>query len=148
MKAYVLSVAGTAILTAVIGLIAPGKKYAKTVEGVLKLCMLLALVTPVMQLFRGNTTNFFQSDGIYTQDVAYINNSYKKAFENYLKEKFDVTATAEVETDEELRFKNIKVYISDFGMNEKDEHINIMTLIEESLEKLSGCENVEVTALE
>lgn len=147
MKAYVLSVAGTAILTAIITLISPGKKYAKTVEGVLKMCMLLALVAPVFQLFRGNTTNFFQSESIYTQDVAYINNSYQRAFEKYLKENFGVTASVTVETDE-LRFKKILVYISDFGMNEKEEHINIVNRTKEAIEKISDCKDVEVSALE
>ena len=144
MKAYVLSVSGMAILTTMISLISPGEKYKKMIAGVLKLCMLSVLITPVFRFFLNKTTNFFETSGIYEQDVAYINNSYETAFEKYISDKFGVTVKAEIAIDEDLHFESVKIYVLDFGMSEGNEHINIMSKIESDVKNLSGCNETEV----
>ena len=58
MKSYVLAVAGMAMLTAIISVVMPRKKFAKTIEGILKLCMILTLVAPILGFMRQDTTFF------------------------------------------------------------------------------------------
>lgn len=145
IKEYILSVAGMAIVTSVVSILIGEKKYTKTVNGVLKLCMLVTLVTPLLTVFRQNTTNFFSSERIFEQDAAYINNSYSLAVESQLKSQFNVSAQAEVSLYEERGdIKRVKIYILDFGMNEKEEHINIITQIADAVKLLCNCNDVEV----
>ena len=155
MKEYVLSVAGMAILTAVVSVLIGEKKYGKTVNGVLKLCMLLTMISPIFQYMGQDTTTFFPSQSIFGQDYAYINNSYSLALETQLKQRFDVTAEVEVQVESKLQpsaqsnvyadgIQSVKIYIFDFGMNDREPHINIITQIAEEVKTLCNCQSVEV----
>lgn len=146
MKTYVLAIAGMAILTAIVSVLMPRKKFAKTIGGILKLCMILTLVAPVLGLIRQDTTFFSSEADISAVDGAYINNSYALAIERQLKKQFGVTVRAEVtfSENEEQTPANVQIYIEDFGMNDEEEHINIITQIAETVEKLLNTTSVEV----
>lgn len=143
MKTYVLSVAGMAIVTALAAILTNEKKYAKTVGGILKLCMLLTLVSPILHFLQQPTTNFSFESSILGQDIAYINNSYSLAVQTQLKNQFGVTARAEIQM-QNAKIQRTEIYILDFGMNDKSEHINIITQIAESVKILCDCEEVTV----
>ena len=155
MKSYVLAVAGMAMLTAIISVVMPRKKFAKTIEGILKLCMILTLVAPILGFMRQDTTFFLSDTGISAVDGAYINNSYALALEREIEGQFGVTVRAEVEISGKTETDasdaasangetKIRIYIEDFGMNDEEEHINIITQIAETAKKLLETDNVEV----
>ena len=143
MKNYVLAVAGTAMLTAIISVVMPRKKFSRTIEGILKLCMILVLVSPLTGLMRQDLTFFSSESGISAVDTAYINNSYALATERQLKAQFGVTVRAEVTFSAEGK-SAARIYILDFGMNDETEHIHIVSGIEETVKTLLDTENVEV----
>ncbi|MBP5242226.1 MAG: hypothetical protein J6Z36_00865 [Clostridia bacterium] len=152
MKEYALAVAGMALLTTLISLLSPAKKYAAIIDGVLKLCMLLTLITPVLGWIRQNRTTFFTTQNISAVNAAYINNSYALAIEKYLSTEYGVTAEVEAEVSldnasegNEVVFTRIVISVKNFGMNEKDEHIHIRTKIGAEISERLKCENVEVT---
>ena len=64
MKAYVLAIAGMAMLTAVVTLVMPRKKFSGTIGGILKLCMILTLVGPILGFIRQDPTEFSSADSI------------------------------------------------------------------------------------
>ncbi len=142
MKAYVLAVAGMALLTAIVSVLIPEKKFGKTINGVLKLCMLLTLVSPIFQYVRQDTPNFLLNESIFGQDTAYINNSYALAIKTQIENQYDITIEVNVTFEEKQ--KRVTIYIRDFGMNEKEEHINIINQITETVKKLSNADMVEV----
>lgn len=152
MKTYVLSITGTAILAAVVSLLAPGKKYGKALNGILKLCVLLTVVTPIFHYVRQENGDFFKQKSIFGQDVAYINNSYALAIEKQLKKQFGVTVRADIDVSDLSAIetgrmtgglticKKVTVYIDDFGMNANEQHINIIAQIAETVKSLCGCD--------
>ena len=142
MKAYVLSVAGMALLTAIVSVLIPEKKFGKTINGVLRLCMLLTLVSPIFQYIRQDTPNFLFNESIFGQDAAYINNSYALAIKTQIENQYGITV--EVKAAFEEKENRVTIYILDFGMNEKEEHINIINQITETVKKLSDTDIVEV----
>lgn len=145
MKAYVLAIAGMAVLTAVVTLIMPRKKFTKIIGGILKLCMILTIVSPVFQSLRQDTTSFSPGESIFAGDATYINNSYALAVERQLQEQYGVSVDAEVNIFPEVEGeKSVRIYIKDFGMNAEEEHINIITQIAETVAKLCDTEHVEV----
>ena len=147
MKAYVLAIAGMAILTAVVTLVMPRKKFSGTIGWILKLCMILTLVGPILGFIRQDPTEFSSAESIFTQDGAYINNSYALAVERELKSRYGVTVRAEVSlaaAGGETGGASVKIYIDDFGMNAEEEHINIITQIAETVGKLLETDDVEV----
>ncbi len=146
MKEYVLSVAGMAILTVIVSILTSKKKYAQTVNGVLKLCLLLVLVAPILTILRHDTTTFLQTEGIFGQDTAYINNSYALALDKQIEKQFNVIVDVKctIAVEDKNQKGDIRIIVRDFGMNEKDEHINIMSKIKTTAEKLCAWANVEV----
>jgi hypothetical protein len=95
MRGYILGITGIAILSAIISMISPARKAGKTIDGVLKLCMLSAILLPIVNLFRQTSDIFFTETSITTEDIAYINNSYALAVERYVEEEFTVTVQVE-----------------------------------------------------
>ena len=63
MKSYVLSVAGIAVFASVVSMVCAGKNQKKTVDGVLRLCILLVVASPIVAYFNGGIDDFslFQS---------------------------------------------------------------------------------------
>ena len=108
MKTYILCIAGTAVLTSVISMLLPGKKTGKIIEGILKLCMVSALILPDPDIFRQNSNIFFNESGISAENTAYINNSYQLAIKNYLQENYRLEASVEYDGGEGIVYLSLK----------------------------------------
>ena len=150
MKAYILSIAGIVLISAVVSMIAPSGKMGKFVRGTTKLLILLVMLSPIISWIEGKTELSLSSSNIQT-DEAYLERCVSLMEEGdardisaYLLSEYGVTAEVytEREADGFFRLQKITVNVTDFGIIGQDGHINIMTRIGEDLEARYGCEVV------
>lgn len=134
MKEYILGITGIAMLSAVITMISPSKKTGKVIDGVLKLCMVTAILLPILTVFRQTSENFFSETGITTENTAYINNSYSLAIERYVEEEFAVTVRAEYGEEK------ITVYITEGGEIAPELFPELLENIAKGVKELCGKE--------
>ncbi|MGN0822256.1 MAG: hypothetical protein ACI4NG_00630 [Candidatus Gallimonas sp.] len=152
MKAYVLSIAGVVLLSAVVTIVSPGGGTGKFLRGIVKLACVAVLVAPFARFFAVGETELFRStaaeeDGAYFLRCSSFAEEWEaEKIEAYLSERFSVVAEAEAECSEQSPFfvKRLVVRVKDFGINPSGEHINIIREIESALRGAYGCE-VEVS---
>lgn len=137
MKNYLLQIVGMAILTSAFALLSPEKKMRKPIGGVLKLCMLTVLFSPVFLFFSENDSLFSPTAAVCT-DEAYLTYSGERAIETYAKERYGVTVRVEFSGN------FLSVYILDFGMIGESEHINIQNGLESGIRQLYADKEVRV----
>ena len=143
MKEYVLSVAGAVLLSAVAALVLPKGKIAGSIRFVLKLICLLALVSPFFTLFsKTDPPELSSGDGYFAACASLAERSEEERVARYLLEEYGVTASAEAECEGKSPFlvKTLCVTVSDFGINEAEEHIHIIARIREALGEEYDCE--------
>ena len=147
MKAYILSIAGIVLISAVVTMIAPSGKMGKFVRGTTKLMILLVMLAPIISWLEGKTELSLSSSSIDT-DEAYLERCVSLMEEGdareiaaYLLSEYGVTAEIYTERNgDTFRLQKITVNVTDFGIIGQDGHINIMTRIGEDLEARYGCE--------
>lgn len=146
MKAYILSIAGVVLLSAVITVISPGGKMGKFLRGAVKLLILVVMLSPFVSWLGGNHYTF--SSGNVLTDETYLERCAEilaegdeRGIGDYLAEEFSVAAEVTVSRNAESGFsrKKITVKITDFGIIGQDKHIDMMRRIEDALEKKYGC---------
>ena len=146
MQAYILSVAGAVLLSAVVSLILPEGKLSPLIRGMTKLITLVLLVSPLISLLRREV--FFLDGDTVAADEGFLLSCTQRVEENdeqaiaaWLEEEFGISALSEVqlETDGSYSAKAVTVRITDFGIYGEEEHIDISLRIEEKLETLFGC---------
>lgn len=147
MKAYVLSVAGAVLLSAVLAIIVPSGKTGKFIKGISKVFVLSVLISPFFGLLKGKTPSF-SSKTAFQNDVSYfsacanlLEEEDSKEIQTLLREKFE--ADFEVTTKRsavDLSLKKITVKLLSFGINEQGGHIDIVSNVQAYLEKRYGCE--------
>lgn len=146
MKAYILSIAGIILLSAVFTIVLPGGKMGKFLKGMLKTATILVLLAPFVSWAGGKGFDFQTSDMIMDEKyLAYcaqsISEQDEKEIGAALKNNFGVTVEVSVERDSGSPFsvKKMQIKIIDFGINEENEHIIIVDKIKSTLEKKYGC---------
>ena len=149
MKAYILSIAGIVLISAVVSMIAPSGKMGKFVRGTTKLMILLVMLAPLISWLEGKTEFTLSSSSIDTDDkylercITLMEVGDSRTISAYLLSEYGVTAEICTEReDETFRLQKITVKVTDFGIIGQDGHINIMTRIGEDLEARYGCEVV------
>lgn len=148
MKAYILSIAGAVLLSAVVSIVAPNGKMGKFVKGGLKLVVLVVLVAPFVSFFARKELPDFAADAGFSADGEYLKTcsdlfarSDEREVAELIRKEYAVEVEADVEysSDNFLERKKITVKIIDFGIYDADEHINIMSRIEARLKELYDC---------
>lgn len=148
MKAYILSIAGAVLFSAVVCIILPEGKMGKFIKGGLKLVVLLVLVAPFVSFFSEGKYRF-SNDGQISLDGNYletctvmITRAEEREIGAFLKEKYGVESKVVVSYSADGTFtrKKISLTIVDFGIYEEDEHIDIMKKIANEVESSYGCE--------
>lgn len=147
MKAYILSIVGVVLLTAIVGMIAPSGKMGNFIKGTVKLVGVFVLVSPFVTLLSGKG-EVFGDKAAYETDETYLERSADLMAEAdgreiaaYLREKYSLTAEVSVIREIPSFFvKSIAVKISDFGINGDGEHIDIVTRVKSDLKARYGCE--------
>ncbi len=147
MQAYILSVAGAVLLSAVVSILVPDGKLGPLIRGMTKLLTLILLVSPVISLFRG--TGFSFDETVYEEDASFLAAAAKRAeereenaVESWLQTQYGIEGKADVDFNEDGSYsaKSVTVCIADFGIYEDAAHIDISLHIEEALEEQYGCE--------
>lgn len=148
MKAYILSIAGIILLSAVISIVSPPGKMGKFLKGATKLFILLVLVSPFVSWFTDgefslmNVSDVFEADTEYYRKCAdLLSAADREAIELYISEEYGLESEAEVarRADENFTCEKIVIKISDFGIFGQDERIDIVDSIRETIEKKYGC---------
>lgn len=146
MKAYILSIAGAVLLSAVVTAIAPNGKMGKFIKGTLKLLVLTVLLAPMISLTTGKdfsleSSELAQDEGYLSACVSILEESDAKEISDYLLEEFSVETEVSSQRGTEAGFpvKKIRVNITDFGINGQVEHKDIISKIQGELEKKFGC---------
>lgn len=146
MKAYILSIAGIILLSAVVSMIVPNGKTGSFVRGMMKLLILAVVAAPMIGWLK--TGDFEFSSAPIGEDAAYLETcsvlaSRKDGEEiaRYLSQEFGVTADAEAERSADGRYalEKITVKIYDFGIIGQDGHIDSISRIRSALEEKYGC---------
>ena len=113
MQAYILSVAGAVLLSAVVSLILPEGKLAPLIRGMTKLITLVLLVSPLISLLRGEV--FFSDGETVAEDEDFLLSCTQRVEENdeqaiaaWLEEEFGVSALSEVQLETDGSYSNIR----------------------------------------
>ena len=147
MKAYVLSIAGVVLLSAVAAIISPSGKMGKFIKGMTKLMTLLVILSPLISWVSGKQTFALETASVQ-EDKSYLfrcarllEQQDEEEIVIWLEEEFSVTAAAEVTRAAEVGFarEKIVVKILDFGIIGQDAHINTVSNVKDGLEAKYGC---------
>lgn len=146
MKAYLLAVSGAIILSAVISIIVSDGKMGKFIKGMTRLFVFSVLLVPLLSLFGEKkivlTASEITSDEGY---LAYCAEKLSKRDEEeiatYLVEEYSLVVQVNVERGTEDGFPRKKIMIKLFGngIYEQDEHIDILSRIQEQIQDEYGC---------
>ena len=145
MKAYVLSIVGAVLISAVITIIAPSGKMGRFVKGGMKLFTLVVLVAPFVNWFQSGKLSLSASalgedDGYFAACAEMLEARDEEEIVATIGEKFGVEATAEVSRRADATFerKKIIVKISDFGISGQGEHKDILDRVQAFLNEQYG----------
>ena len=146
MQAYILSVAGAVLLSAVVSILVPDGKLGPLIRGMTKLLTLILLVSPVISLFRG--TGVSSEETAFEEDASFLaaaaqqaEDREEKAVESWLRTQFGIEGKADVDLTEDGSYsaKSVTVRITDFGIYEGTAHIDISQRIERALSSHYDC---------
>lgn len=150
MKSYILSIAGVILISALISILAPSGRMGKFVKGMTKLFILVVLISPFAKMAGGDPLSF--RTGKIGQDenflAAYTELLCRRDEEDiarFLKEKYDASGEIVVSRkSDDFSYEKISVAVTDFGINDGESHIDILSQIEEALLDRYDC-GVEVS---
>ena len=149
MKTYILAIAGTVLLSAVVTIIAPSGKMGKFINGSCKLLILVALLAPIGSWIAERSFPFqsreIETDSAYLQTCAeLLSQRDEQEIKSYLEGEFGVLAHVDVVRASSGTFQREKVRaeIYDFGIIGRDEHIDTLSRIKGALEARYGCEAI------
>ena len=155
MSAYILSVCGAVIISALVAIIIPEGKLGKFINGILKIfCVFIMLVPLVRWVSDLRWEPDKNENKNISLDTEYIDYVFGKRAENLsedictvVEKEFSVEAS--VVTDWECAdyaFSVVKVHINikNFGMNENDEHIMIIEQIVMRASEMVGIDREDV----
>lgn len=152
MKAYLLSIAGIILISAVISIVSPNGKMGKFVKGIARLAILVVMVSPLAAFVQNRNDAIFQG-GVLRTDESYLAHCAELLVEKdekeisvYLNERFSVVVEVNVFRGESNGFprKKIEVKIIDYGIIGQGEHIDRAESVKKALEERYGCEAVVV----
>ncbi len=147
MKEYILMLAGVIILSALVTCISPGGKMGKFVGGMTKLLALAVLVTPLVQIFKGDLPELTVSE-TFEDDAGYFAACSERLSQGdeaevaaYIEKEYGLDSEIAVtrETVPPFSRKKIRILLDLQGINGTDERIYIMTRIQEAIQAEYGC---------
>lgn len=146
MKAYLLTLTGAILLSAVASIVLPGGKMGKFLKGMTRLFVFSVVIVPLVSLFGEKKLDFkagsVRTDTKYLETcAALLERADEREAELYLKEEYGVTSKAKMtrKAEEDFCREKIEVKIYSDGIFEPGAHIDMMRKIESVLEKNFGC---------
>ncbi len=151
MKAYILSIAGVILLSAVISVIAPSGKTGKFIKGTVRLFILAVMLAPLFGWVKKGEPPAISENAAISEDEGYLMacaellaTQDEREIEAYLREQFGVEGEVRVERGAEPTFPRKKICITLSGIIGEDGRIHIMTRVKEGVQQKFGGE-VEVS---
>ncbi len=157
MEAYILSVSGAVLVSAVAVMLLPEGKTGKFIGGILKLFCLLVILLPIPKMlgkYLGQDAEIpsFSEEGELDEDfIDYMFDrraeEEAKLLEKQITDKFDIVVNIQIKweyAEYAYNVTKIMVKIKNFGIYGDDEHINVIEQVKEYVaESYQGTE-VEV----
>ncbi len=147
-----LTVLALAIITTIAEMLLPKGKTKNVIRSVVATITVLAVITPLPSLIKGEVFDFdFSSGGVQTdrEYLEYIDGLKKSAIEksvtDYLESEGYKGILVDVELDGEWNVKSATVDFSQNGITDKDEHINKSEIIKLIAERLQIGEEAIMT---
>ena len=147
MKAYLLTLTGAILLSAVLSILVSDGKMGKFIKGMTRLFVFSVVILPIASLFGEKKISFPVSEvgtdsGYLAKCALLLSERDETEIKEYLKEEYSLDAEAEVARAAEGNFlrKKIVVIIEDFGIIGQEGHIDMMTCIQADLEEKYGCQ--------
>lgn len=141
MKAYILSVAGIILLSAVITLICPAGKMGKSIKGAARLLILFVMLSPFISATERLPEGEIAEDPAYLAACAgLLEAEDEQTLSAYIYETYALSASVNAERESSTPFslKKITVRLDLSGINGESERIHMVTRVKEDLEKLYG----------
>ncbi len=145
MRAYILSIVGAVLISAVITMIAPSGKMGKFVKGGMKLFTLVVLIAPFVSWFQSGKLSLSagvldEDDGYFSACAEMLSARDEEEIAAAVREEFGLEATAEVvrRADATFEREKITVKISDFGISGQGEHKDILDRVQAFLVEQYG----------
>lgn len=146
MKAYLLTLTGAILLSAVLSILVSDGKMGKFIKGMTRLFVFSVVIFPIASLFGENKISFSASE--VGTDVGYLKKCSallcerdEAEIKEYLKKEYLLDSEAEVERAADGNFlrEKIIVIIEDSGIIGQDGHIDMIACIQADLEEKYGC---------
>ncbi len=144
MKAYILSIAGVILISAVVAIISPSGKMGKFIKGMTRLFLFVVLISPFVSLVKGEIhlpSAEFQTDEGYLRTYSrMLARSDEEEIARWIEGEFGVVAEVSVSRSvDDFSHEKISVRVTDFGINGEESHIDILSAIGKALYERYGC---------
>lgn len=147
MKAYLLTIAGVIILSAVVSILVSDGKMGKFIKGMMRLFVFSVVIVPFISMFGEkdfvfSTAEIESDEGYLIRCSEILEEKDEKEIIEFLSREYGIIGEAEVVRDNSDGFarKKINVKIFDAGIFGQDEHIDIIGRIKIVLEEKYGCQ--------
>lgn len=147
MKAYLLSIAGIVLISAIVTVICPGGKTGNFVRGAVRLFILVVMLSPLAGWLQKGTPQLGEQAAI-AEDKSYLEKCAsmleardEEDAEAFLLREFGMRGRAEAARRAESGFPRVKIalLLEKEGIIEEGERIHILTDIREAFEERYGC---------
>ncbi len=154
MKAYILSVCGAVLISALVTLLMPEGRSGKFIGGILRLFCLLAILAPLLAFVRSDLPDLSSSaqsapDGAF---IEYFYGRYAKEqgkmLEKTLEEEFSLSLNVQIGWEIDgysYHLSEVAVEVENFGMYGEGEHILVISELESRVRALT---NLSAEAIE
>ena len=146
MKAYLLAISGAIILSAVISILVSDGKMGKFIKGMTRLFVFSVLLVPLLSMFSEKkivlTASEIAADEGYLAFCAEkLSKQDEEEIATYLVEEYSLAVQVKVERTIENGFPRKKIVIKLFenGIYGQEEHIDIVSRIQEQIQEEYGC---------
>lgn len=155
MSGYILNVVGAIVIATIASLIIPSKKTGKMIEGIIKLCVLLVMVSPIINLTEGiKLDEIFTTEATINYDSEYLEYVYKnkalqdeKDLKTIIEKEFEAKCDCSVlwvADNLEYKIQKIVVNFSDYGILKNKESIFIIEQLSNVIYKKFNLSSVEI----
>ena len=157
MEAYILSVSGAVLVSAVAVILLPEGKTGKFIGGILKLFCLLVILLPIpkmLEKYLGQDAEIpsFSEEG--ELDEEFIEYMFSKRaeeeaekLEEQIDEEFEIVVNIQIEweyAEYAYNVTKVTVKVENFGIYGDDEHINVIEQVKEYVAEIYQGTEVEV----
>lgn len=160
MSAYILSICGAVILSALVTIIMPEGKIGKFINGVLKILCVFIMLVPLVNWVsdlkfegkgEGNETEVSLDEDYLDYFFGKQAESFSEELEKIVEKEFSIKVLIVTDwecADYAFSVRKVQINIKDFGMNGNDEHIMIIEQLRTRVSEIANIDKEAVTVYE